>query len=198
MKRAFWIFLIAVLGLGGCGYLTGQNNYNQMVVLEQEVEAQAGNIQNQYQRRADLIPNIVETAKGYANFEQQTLTQVANARAQVGSIQVTREVLENPELMQKYNDQQNQLSQALKSILSVAENYPDLKANSNFQALIAELEGTENRIAQERRKFNDMAKNYNTFVKQFPRNIFAGLFGFKEVSYFQAQTGSEQAPQVKF
>ncbi|TAE50292.1 MAG: LemA family protein [Bacteroidetes bacterium] len=196
--RVLWIFLILALVVGGCSYFTGKSTYNQMVVLQEQVASQTGQLQNVYQRRADLIPNIVETVKGYANFEQNTLTQVANARAQVGSFQLTPETLKDPEAMAQFDAKQGQLMQAMKSMLSVAENYPDLKANSNFQALIVELEGSENRISTERKKYNDVAKEYNTHIKQFPTNIFANMFGFKEISYFQAQAGSEQAPKVNF
>jgi LemA protein len=196
--RVLWIFLILALVVGGCSYFTGKSTYNKMVVLQEQVASQTGQLQNVYQRRADLIPNIVETVKGYANFEQNTLTQVANARAQVGSFQLTPETLKDPEAMAQFDAKQGQLMQAMKSMLSVAENYPDLKANSNFQALIVELEGSENRISTERKKYNDVAKEYNTHIKQFPTNIFANMFGFKEISYFQAQAGSEQAPKVNF
>ncbi|GAB4430204.1 MAG: LemA family protein [Bacteroidia bacterium] len=187
-----------VLLLGGCSYFKGKGTYNEMVVKKEAVDAQWGQVQNVYQRRADLIPNIVETVKGYAEFEQSTLSGVAEARAKVGQITVTKEVVENPELLQRFNQAQGELGGAISRLLSVAENYPDLKANQNFQALITELEGTENRIATERKKFNDAAQGYNSYIKLFPNNIFAGLFNFDEVAYFQAQAGSEQAPQVNF
>ncbi|MEZ4827134.1 MAG: LemA family protein [Bacteroidia bacterium] len=198
MQRIGIIFLVLILFLGGCGYFTGKNNYNRMVELQEQVDAQWGQVQNVYQRRADLIPNIVETAKGYAEFEQSTLSGVAEARAKVGQITVTKEVLEDPQLMERFSEAQNQLGQTLSRLLSVAENYPDLKANENFQALIVELEGSENRISVERKRFNDVAREYNTYIKKFPTNIFAGFFNFDDVAYFEAQAGSENAPKVSF
>lgn len=198
MQRFFWIFLILVLFVGGCGFFSGKSNYNTMVELQENVESQWGQVQNVYQRRADLIPNIVESVKGYADFEQETLSGVAEARAKVGQLTVTKEVLENPQLMERFSEAQNQLGQTLSRLLSVAENYPDLKANQNFQALIVELEGSENRIANERRKFNETARDYNTYIKKFPSNIFANFFGFDDVAYFKAQEGSESAPKVSF
>ncbi|MDX2245437.1 MAG: LemA family protein [Bacteroidia bacterium] len=198
MQRILLILGILVLFLGGCGYFAGKNNYNRMVELQENVDAQWGQVQNVYQRRADLIPNIMETAKGYANFEQETLSGVAEARAKVGQITVTKEVLEDPQLMARFSEAQNQLGQTLSRLLSVSENYPDLKANENFQALIVELEGSENRISVERKKFNDVARDYNTYIKKFPSNIFANFFGFDDVAYFEAQAGTENAPKVSF
>ena len=198
MQRFFIILILVVLVLGGCGYMTRKKNYNQMVVLQEQVESQWGQVQNVYQRRADLIPNIVETAKGYAEFEQETLAGVAEARAKVGQITITKEVLEDPALMKKWGEAQNELGQTLSRLLSVSEQYPDLKANENFQALITELEGSENRISVERKRYNDISRDYNTHIKQFPTNIFANFFGFDEVAYFEAAAGSEQAPKVSF
>lgn len=198
MQRFIWIFLALILLVGGCGYFQGKSTYNEMVLKQEAVEAQWGQVQNVYQRRADLIPNIVETAKGYAQFEQGTLTQVAEARAQVGQIKVTKEVLEDPQALERFNQAQGTLGNTLSRLLSVAENYPELKANSNFQALIVELEGSENRIAVERKRFNDSAREYNSHIKQFPNNLYAGFFGFDKVAYFQAEAGSEQAPKVSF
>lgn len=198
MQRFFWIFLGLILLVGGCGYFQGKSAYNDMVVKEQAVEAQWGQVQNVYQRRADLIPNLVETAKGYAEFEQSTLTQVADARAQVGQLTVTKEVLDDPQALERFNQAQSALGNTLSRLLSVAENYPDLKANAQFQALMVELEGTENRISVERKRFNDAARDYNSYIKQFPTNIFAGFFDFDEIAYFQAEAGSEQAPKVSF
>jgi LemA protein len=197
MNRLIWIVLILLL-LGGCGFVTVKNNYNSMVVLQEEVNTQQGALQSQYQRRADLIPNLVETAKGYANFEQTTLTQVSEARSRAGSLTLSKEVLENPAQFQQFMQSQNQLTEALRTLRSVVEQYPELKANENFRTLMAQLEGTENRIATERQKFNEAAQKYNTHIKQFPNNLFAGMFSFREVSYFQATAGAEQAPQVNF
>ncbi|RMG69789.1 MAG: LemA family protein [Bacteroidetes bacterium] len=198
MQRFFWIFLGLIFLVGGCGYFQGKSTYNNMVVQQEAVEAQWGQVQNVYQRRADLIPNLVETAKGYAEFEQSILTDVAEARAQVGQLTVTKEVLDDPQALERFNNAQSALGNTLSRLLSVAENYPELKANSNFQALMVELEGTENRIAVERKKFNDAARAYNSFIKQFPNNLYAGLFNFEEVAYFRAEAGSEQAPKVSF
>lgn len=198
MQRIGIIFLVLVLFLGGCGYFTGKSNYNRMVELQEQVDAQWGQVQNVYQRRADLIPNIVETAKGYADFEQSTLNGVAEARAKVGQITVTKEVLEDPKLMERFSEAQNQLGQTLSRLMSVAESYPDLKANENFKALIVELEGSENRISVERKRFNDVAREYNTYIKKFPSNIFANFFNFDDVAYFEAQAGTEAAPKVSF
>lgn len=179
-------------------YFNGKSNYNKMVTLQEDVEAQWGQVMNMYQRRADLIPNLVNTVKGYQDFEQETLTQVAEARAKVGQLTVSKEVLESPELMERFSESQNQLSQTLSRLLSVSENYPDLKANVNFQNLMTQLEGTENRIAVERMKFNETAKTYNSTIKQFPANIFAGFFNFEETAYFEADKGAETAPTVNF
>lgn len=198
MKKVFWIILIAVVLVGGFFLLNSKSSYNNMVDLQEQVDAQRGQVQNAYQRRADLIPNVVNTVKGYAQFEQETFTGVAEARAKVGQLTLTREVLEDPRLMERFTEAQNQLGQTLSRLLSVAENYPDLKANENFKALITELEGSENRIATERKRYNDVAREYNSYVKKFPAVIFAKLFGFEPVDYFQSTQGAEQAPQVNF
>lgn len=194
MKRT----LIILLAIGGVLAFMGVGRYNKMVELEQNVDAQWGNVQNAYQRRADLIPNLVNTVKGYKDFEQETLSRVAEARAQVGQIKLTAEDLQDPQLMERFSEAQNQLSQTLSRLLSVSENYPDLKANESFNALIVELEGSENRIATERRKFNEMAKGYNTYIKRFPSNLFAGIGGFESVEYFESAPGAQQAPTVEF
>ena len=192
------ILLLVVLAVAAWLFFAGKSNYNAMVNGREDVKSQWAQVENQYQRRADLIPNIVNTVKGVANFEQKTLTEIVEARAKVGQLTVTKEILEDPELMQKFTESQNQLSQTLSRFLSVTENYPDLKANQSFNALIAELEGTENRISVERKKFNDSAKGYNVNIKQFPRNLFASFFGFKDVAYFEGKPGSENAPTVDF
>lgn len=194
MKKTI-IILLAIALIGG---LMGIPKYNNMVSLKESVDAQWGQVQNVYQRRADLIPNIVNTVKGYKEFEQETLTSVAEARAQVGQIKLTADDLKDPELIKRFSEAQNQLSQTLSRLLSVTENYPDLKANESFNALIVELEGSENRIAVERKKFNDVARTYNTYIKRFPNNLFTGFGDFEQVEYFEAVQGAAQAPTVEF
>lgn len=173
-------------------------SYNGLVDSEAEVDSQWGKVQSAYQRRADLIPNLVETAKGYANFEQGVLTQVADARAQVGKLTISKENLNDPDMLRKFNEAQGQLGVAASRLLSVAENYPELKANTNFLALTAELAGSENRINIERNKYNEAAKEYNKDVKKFPGSIFARLFGFDAKAYFEAEAAAQSAPKVKF
>src|SRR5215510_13442409 len=176
--------------------------YNSLVQLDQGVQAQAAQVQNVYQRRADLVPNLVNTVKGAANFEQQTLTAVTEARAKVG--QVTSGAVENiardPQAFQRFEQAQAGLSSALSRLMVVAEKYPELKATQNFRDLQAQLEGTENRIAVERMRFNEAALAFNTKRNTFPTVLIAGFFGarFQEKPYFKAQTGAEKAPEVKF
>ena len=198
MQRALWIFVAAVLLLGGCGYFNVKNAQNDMVELEEKVEAQWGQVQNAYQRRADLIPNLVETVKAASEFEQQTLTGIADARAQVGQMTISKEVLEDPQAFERFNQAQSQLGNALSRLLSVSENYPDLKANANFRDLQSQLEGTENRINVERNKYNNQSREYNTYIKKFPASIFANMLGFDEKQYFQADNSAQNAPTVNF
>jgi len=175
----------------------GISTYNGLVNDQQEVEKAWANVETQYQRRADLIDNLVNTVKGYAKHEHETFEAVTNARTKVGSIELNAENLDE-ETLKKFQSAQNELSGALKSLIAVSENYPELKANENFLQLQSQLEGTENRIATVREDFNKVAKEYNTKIKQFPKNIFAGIFGFKEKPYFAAQAGAENAPKVNF
>lgn len=168
-----------------------------MVAMDEGVATAWSNVENQYQRRSDLIPNLVNTVKGYAAHEQETLEAVVSARAKATQTQVNMEDL-TPEKLQAYQQAQGEIGAALGRLLVVAERYPDLKANENFRELQAQLEGTENRISVERRKFNETAKEYNTTIRKFPKNILAGLFGFEKRPYFEAQEGSEKAPEVKF
>ncbi len=198
MKRSLWITLLVVLGVGIFVFSSIKSTQNTMVTLEEGVVAQWAQVENVYQRRADLIPNLVSTVKGYANFEQGVLTDVAEARAKATSVQITAKDLDDPQLVEKFNSSQNQLSQAFGRLLSVQENYPDLKANVQFQALMTELEGTENRISVERKKFNEAARAYNTHIKQFPANIFANMLGFEEKAYFTAAPSAQQVPTVDF
>lgn len=198
MRRAFWIVIIALLVLGGCSYSSFKGTQNELVALEENVNAQWGDVQNAYQRRADLIPNLVETAKAAASFEQQTLTQVSQARRQVSDIKVTKEVLEDPQAFKRFQQAQGELTQALSRFLSVSERYPDLKANSNFQTLMDQLEGTENRINNERMRYNEAVRQYNSTVKKFPTSVFAGMLGFEDKEYFEAEAGAQSAPEVNF
>jgi len=171
--------------------------YNTMVELSEAVDAQWAQVENVYQRRADLIPNLVNTVKGYAEHEKETLQAVIEARAKATSINVSAENL-NEETFQKFQQAQDGLSSALSRLMVVMERYPDLKANQNFLDLQAQLEGTENRIAVERRKFNEATRKYNTYIKKFPHNMIAGMFGFEKKPYFKAEEKAKEAPTVKF
>jgi len=171
--------------------------YNKLVSLEEGVNSQWANVENQYQRRSDLIPNLVNTVKGVANFEQQTLTDVIKARSEATSVKIDPTNL-NADAIQKFQKAQDGLSSALSRLLVVVEKYPELKATQNFLELQSQLEGTENRISVERRKFNEVAQQYNDNIRKFPKNIFATIFGFDKKAYFEAQEGAEKAPEVKF
>lgn len=193
MKKT-WIIIIAVLAVI---VVYGITSYNSMVAQDEAVGTAWSNVENQYQRRADLIPNLVNTVKGYAAHEKETFDAVVSARAKATQTTISIDEL-TPEKMEAYQKAQGAVGSALSRLLAVTENYPDLKANENFQTLQAQLEGTENRISVERRKFNDVAKAYNTNIRRFPKNIFAGMFGFEKRPYFEAEEGSEKAPEVKF
>jgi len=175
----------------------GTKVYNQMVILQEGVTSQWGNVETQYQRRADLIPNFVNTVKGAAAFEQETLTKVIEARSKATQVTIdpTKMTAEN---MQQYQAAQGELSSALSRLMVVVEQYPELKATQNFRDLQVELEGTENRISVERRKFNEVALAFNTYIKRFPQNFLAGMFGFTSKPYFESMEGAEKAPQVQF
>jgi len=192
MKRFLLYFagLVILLSQSSCGY-------NGMVSRDQTVKAQWANVQSAYQRRADLIPNLVNTVKGAANFEKSTLEAVVQARANATGVNLSADQL-TPENLQKFQAAQSQLSSGLGRLLAVSENYPELKANANFQELQAQIEGTENRINVERNKFNTVTNDYNGFVKSFPNNLFAGMFGFAEKPYFEADAASQKAPTVQF
>lgn len=196
MKKG-WIILMAVAAVVFIIIIWFSSMYNGLVTTEEAVTGQWANVENSYQRRADLIPNLVNTVKGYADFEKSTLTDVVEARAKATSITVDPAKL-TPEALQKFQGAQDGLSSALGRLMVVMEKYPDLKANQNFLDLQAQLEGTENRISNERRNFNEMAKAYNTGLRRFPRNMVAGMFGFEKKAYFEAVEGSEKAPEVKF
>jgi LemA protein len=200
MKKGclIWIIIAVFLGLivlGAVLWFTGV--YNQMVTLQEGVTSQWGNVETQYQRRADLIPNFVNTVKGAAAFEQQTLTQVIEARAKATQITLDPAKM-TAENMQEFVQAQGNLSSALSRLMVVVEKYPELRATQNFRDLQVELEGTENRISVERRKFNEVAQSFNVFIKRFPQNIIAGMFGFTARPYFESMEGSEKAPEVKF
>ena len=193
MKKT-WIIIIAVIAVIA---IYGVSSYNSMVSQEEAVGTAWSNVENQYQRRADLIPNLVNTVKGYAAHEKETFDAVVSARAKATQTTVSIDDL-TPEKMEAYQRAQGEVGSALSRLLAVTENYPELKANENFQTLQAQLEGTENRISVERRNFNDVARAYNTSIRRLPKNIFAGMFGFEKRPYFEAQEGAEKAPEVKF
>ncbi|MCF8302222.1 MAG: LemA family protein [Bacteroidales bacterium] len=171
--------------------------YNALVDREEAVEAQWSQVENVYQRRADLIPNLVNTVKGYADFEQKTLTDVIEARSKATSVNVNPQNLDQQSL-QKFQQAQGQLGSALSRLMVVVERYPQLKANENFLQLQAQLEGTENRITVERRKFNEVAREYNSMIRRFPMNLFASSFDFERKAYFEADKGAEEPPKVEF
>src|SRR5690242_12355811 len=188
--------LLFIVLVGGCAVAA---SYNRLVPLQQKVDQSWAQVQNVYQRRADLIPNLVNTVQGAANFEKSTLTEVTNARASVGRVQLDpNKAPTDAKQLQEFQAAQGQLSNALSRLLVVAENYPQLKATENFQGLQAQLEGTENRISVERNKFNTVVQDYNVAVKRFPTNMIAGMFGFPPRPFFAAQQGAENAPTVNF
>lgn len=188
---------IVVLGIIAIIALWAVNVYNGLVEQQENVENAWAQVENQYQRRADLVPNLVATVKGYASHEQETLEGVISARAKATQITIDP-TNATPEQLAAYQAAQGELSQALGRLLAVAENYPDLKANENFRDLQAQLEGTENRITTARQMFNDEARQYNTNIRRFPKNIIAGMFGFEKKPYFEAEEGANKAPKVEF
>ncbi len=193
MKKSTIIIIVIVAVVA----VWGVTGYNGMVKADEAVSTAWSNVENQYQRRTDLIPNLVNTVKGYAAHEKETLDAVMSARARATQVTVDADNM-TPEMLQQYQKSQGEVGAALGRLLAVAEAYPDLKANQNFLELQAQLEGTENRISVERRSFNDVAKAYNTSIRTFPRNILAGMFGFEKRPYFEAQEGAESAPVVQF
>lgn len=184
------VVLTATMGLTSC-------DYNSLVEKQQNVDQAWAQVENQYQRRSDLIPNLVNTVKGYSTHEEETLLKVTEARAKATSITLKAEDL-TEENLARYQQAQNELSGALKSLLAVSESYPDLKANENFLNLQAQLEGTENRISTERKRYTEAVRDFNTAIKKFPTMIYAGWFGFDEKPQFKAEAGAENAPEVKF
>ncbi len=195
MKK--WIILGSVLIVILIIFASLKGAYNKLVIAEEGVSSAWSQVENQYQRRSDLIPNLVNTVKGYAEHESSTLESVISARAKATQITVNADNLTN-ESLAKYQSAQGELSQALGRLMVVSERYPDLKANQNFMQLQAQLEGTENRISTERRRFNESVRSFNTYRRTFPRNIIANMFGFDAKEYFQASEGAEKAPEVKF
>lgn len=189
--------LLIIVGIVVVIFLMGSCSYNGMVSKDETVKAKWGAVQSQYQRRSDLIPNLVATVKGAANFEKSTLVDVTNARARATSIQVDPTKL-TPESIQKYQAAQGQLSTALGRLMVASEKYPELRSNDNFSALQVQLEGTENRINVARLDFNDAVQQYNTTIRSFPANITAGLFGFHQKGSFAAEAGADKAPKVSF
>ena len=191
------VILITVVALVAIIALWAMSAYNKLVVADESVTTEWANVESQYQRRADLIPNLVSTVKGYAAHEQETLDAVVSARAKATQMTVDAKDL-TPEKLQEYQAAQGEVGAALGRLLMITENYPDLKANQNFMALQEQLEGTENRIQVARQKFNLTAKTYNSSIRRFPTNILAGMFGFESKAYFEAEAGADKAPKVEF
>lgn len=193
MKKT-WLIVIAVIAVI---VIYGITAYNSLVSQEEKVGNAWSNVENQYQRRSDLIPNLVNTVKGYAAHEKETFQAVVEARSKATQTTISIDEL-TPEKMAAYQRAQGEVGSALNRLLAISENYPELKASENFQTLQAQLEGSENRISVERRNFNEAARTYNTAIRRFPKNIFAGMFGFEKRPYFEAEEGAEKAPEVKF
>ena len=193
MKKST-IGLIVVIGAIAIWLIS---SYNGMVKMDEEVSSAWSNVENQYQRRADLIPNLVNVVKGYASHEKETFEAVVSARSKATQVTVDPENL-TPEKLQEYQNAQGEGGATLGRLLAITESYPELKANENFKELQAQLEGTENRISVERRNFNEIARTYNSAIRTFPRSIIAGMFGFEKRPYFEAEEGANKAPEVKF
>ena len=193
-KQLGWIIPVALLVVIIMWAVSG---YNGMVSMDESVQGKWADVETQYQRRADLIPNLVSTVKGYAAHESETLESVVKARSEASSVKVDPENI-TPEKLAEYQKAQSGVSSALGRLMVIVEKYPDLKANQNFLELQSQLEGTENRINVARRDFNEAAKQYNTTIRRFPKNIIAGMFGFEKKAYFEAEKGAEQAPKVEF
>ncbi len=197
-SRGCLIALVIVAVIAVIAVMWGMGVYNSLVGLDESVRSAWSQVESQYQRRADLIPNLVNTVKGYAQQEKDVLLGVTEARAKVGQLTVTKDVLEDPNAFSKFQAAQDQLSGALSRLLAVAENYPNLKSNENFLALQTQLEGTENRITVERQRYNQSVQVYNTTIRRFPGSLIAGFTGFRDKQYFKAKEGAENAPEVKF
>ena len=196
MKKSYVILIaIVVVVVAIIGWVTSA--YNGMVTVEEEATTAFAKVQSAYQRRADLIPNLVETVKGYASHEKETLEGVVEARSKATQVTLDPEKM-TPQKMKEFQEAQGELSSALGRLIAIQENYPDLKANENFRDLQVQLEGTENRINTERNNYNDAVQKYNVKIRRFPNSLFAGMFGFEKMQKFEAETGAEKAPQVKF
>ncbi len=198
MKRSILIGVGVVIGAILLITFAFGGAYNQLVAADESVKSAWAQVENVYQRRLDLIPNLVETVKGYATHERETLQGVVEARAKASQMSISSDIVNDPNALAKFQALQGQLSSALSRLLAVVEQYPDLKASQNFLALQTQLEGTENRIAVERNRFNEAARNFNTMRRTFPSVFIANMMGFKEKAYFQAETGAAKAPTVKF
>ncbi len=196
-NKALWITLGVIVLVIVMLYGSFKGSYNSMVTLNEDVNTSWSQVVTDYQRRMDLIPNLVNTVKGYADFEQKTLVDVIQARANATAVNLKVDKMDAT-TMQKIEETQGALSSSLSRLLVTIEKYPDLKANQNFRDLQAQLEGTENRIANARRKFNETTRAYNVYIKSFPKNIYANMFGFEQKPYFEAAAGAEKAPEVKF
>jgi LemA protein len=188
--------ILVLLGIWISSTIGG--TYNSLVRMDESVKSAWSQVQNVYQRRADLIPNLVETVKGYAKHEKETLLAVVEARSKVGSMKIDQSVINNPKAFKQFQSMQGELSSALSRLMVVVEQYPQLKANENFLNLQTQLEGTENRITVERMRYNEAAQEYNTKRRMFPNNVIASLFNFQEKAYFEAEAGAEKAPKVSF
>ena len=194
MKRGWIVLLVVVVAIGAWVGMA----YNRLVTLDEQVAGAWSEVENNYQRRMDLVPNLVETVKGVAGFEKETYTAVAEARAQAGKITLSPELLRDPQAFAAFEQAQGRLSTALSRLLVTIEKYPDLKASAQFQDLMTQLEGTENRIAVARKRFNDAVRVFNTRVRRFPGNLVAKMLGFEPKPYFKAKEGAAEAPKVKF
>lgn len=196
-NKTLWITLAVIVILFIAGFSWVKGTYNTMVTQDESVKTAWSQVENQYQRRLDLIPNLVNTVKGYASHERETLEGVVTARAKATQATIDPSNM-NEETMQKFQSAQGELSSALSRLMLVIERYPDLKANQSFLELQAQLEGTENRISVERKRFNEVAQSYNTYIRSFPTTILSGTFGFEPKAYFAAESGAEKAPKVEF
>jgi len=198
MKKALLITLAVIVVIVLSGMFMFSGIYNDLVTKEEGVTSAWAQVENVYQRRSDLVPNLVETVKGYAAHESETLQNVVEARSKISKMNMSPELLNNPDALAKFQESQTQLTSALSRLLVVVERYPDLKANQNFLALQTQLEGTENRITVERKRFNEAAQDFNAFRRRFPNVVVAGFMGFKNKAYFQADQDAKTVPQVKF
>ncbi|MDX2061954.1 MAG: LemA family protein [Bacteroidia bacterium] len=197
-NRGFLIALAAVAAIGLLIYSSTVGRYNRLVRMQEAINQQWSQVKNQYQRRSDLIPNVISTVKGAANFEQETLQNIVDARARVGQIVISDDVVSDPEKLAEFERAQARLSQGIGRLIAVSENYPDLKSSQLFRDLVVQLEGTENRISVERKRFIESIGAYNTYLRQFPTNLIGGMMGFEKMTYYEGDEGNETAPKVTF